>query len=775
MPRNEADTRADLVDPVLHRLGWGVAEGTRINREYRIAPGRLLSGGRRAKALKADYLLWHNNRKIAVIEAKAEGLPLTEGLGQAKDYATKLGVRFTYATNGHGFYQVDMDTGVEGEISEFPSPGDLWRKTFGGESDWKRRLLDIPFETMGGSHLGRYYQESAVEAVVSAIADGKKRILVTHATGTGKTFVAFQVAWKLFQGRWNLGGAAGRSPRILFLADRNTLADQAYNQFSPFPEDALVRIKPSEIRKKGTTPTNGSVFFTIFQTFMSGTDDQGNPQPYFGEYPADFFDFIVIDECHRGAANDESEWRGILEYFSGAVQLGLTATPKREENVDTYRYFGDPVHVYSLKDGINDGFLTPFRMRQIKTSLDEYEYTEADAVIEGEIEAGRTYTEADFNRIIEIKAREAARVKIFMDEIIQSQKSIVFCANQAHALLVRDLINQYKKSTNPNYCVRVTADDLEIGDQFLRDFQDNEKSIPTVLTTSKKLTTGVDARNVRNIVLMRPVKSLIEFKQIIGRGTRLFEGKEYFTVYDFVKAYEHFSDPEWDGDPEGGDDPTTPKHSPTPRIQSTEPREPYEPPLRVRVKLADGKDREIKHTASTTFWNEDGQQVTAHEFLEQLFGELPEFFSNEEELRTLWSNPDTRQQLLTGLAERGFAADQLHDMQRLIDAERSDLFDVLAYVRFASPTQTRDERARRARSSVGSALPDRQRAFIDFVLDQYIIEGVGELSTDKLPPLLELRYGGVSDAIDELHIDAAMIRQLFTDFQRYLYAEPVAS
>ena len=332
---------------------------------------------------------------------------------------------------------------------------------------------------------------------------------------------------------------AARRPRILFLADRNILADQAYNSFSAFPEDALVRIAPDDIRKKGRVPKNGSVFFTIFQTFMSGPPKDGHPSPYFGEYPPDFFDFIVIDECHRGGANDESNWRGILEYFAPAVQLGLTATPKRKDNVNTYEYFGEPVYVYSLKEGINDGFLTPFRVKQFATTLDEYRYTSDDNLIEGEIEAGKLYEEKDFNRIIEIEARERYRVKLFMDSINQREKTLVFCANQAHALAVRDLINQMKSaSTDPNYCVRVTANDGERGEQFLRDFQDNEKSIPTILTTSQKLSTGVDARNVRNIVLMRPINSMIEFKQIIGRGTRLYDGKDYFTIYDFVKAHQ---------------------------------------------------------------------------------------------------------------------------------------------------------------------------------------------------------------------------------------------
>ncbi len=370
------------------------------------------------------------------------------------------------------------------------------------------------------------------------------------ATGTGKTFIAFQLAWKLFQSRWNTSLQPIRRSRILFLADRNILANQAYNSFSAFPDDALVRIDPEAIKKRGRVPKNGSIFFTIFQTFMTGRDAAGNPTPKFSDYPPDFFDFIIIDECHRGGASDESTWRGILEYFSPAVQLGLTATPKRANNADTYAYFGEPVYTYALKDGINDGFLTPFKVRQIETNLDKYIYSTEDELIEGAVEEARIYTEPDFNRIIEIVERERYRVQLFMEEIDQNQKTLVFCANQDHALAVRDLINQMKISSEPNYCVRVTADDGKLGEQHLSTFQDNEKTIPTILTTSQKLSTGVDARNVRNIVLMRPINSMIEFKQIIGRGTRLFDGKDYFTIYDFVKAYEHFNDPEWDGEPQ---------------------------------------------------------------------------------------------------------------------------------------------------------------------------------------------------------------------------------
>jgi type I restriction enzyme R subunit len=556
---NEAETRAELIDPALRAAGWGVVDGSRVLREYAIAPGRIEGRQdgqvRRGRGLTADYVLMYRNTKLAVIEAKAWDQPLTQGVGQAKDYASKLAVRFAYASNGQGLYGIDMQTGKEGETASYPTPEELWARTFAEANAWRDAFAAVPFEDKGGSHPSRYYQDVAVERVLGAVAESRKRILLTLATGTGKTFIAFQIAWKLFHSRWNLsavgaGSAYGaRRPRILFLADRNILANQAYNAFSAFPEDALVRIEPGDIRKKGKVPKNGSLFFTIFQTFMSGPPKEGKPSPYFGEYPPDFFDFIVIDECHRGGANDESTWRDILEYFAPAVQLGLTATPKRTDNVDTYNYFGEPVYVYSLKDGINDGFLTPFRVKQIQTTLDEYVYTADDTLVEGEIEAGKRYEEADFNRIIEIKEREKKRVEIFMGQINQSEKTLVFCATQAHALAVRDLINQCKRSADPNYCQRVTADDGELGEQYLRDFQDNEKAMPTILTTSQKLSTGVDARNIRNIVLMRPINSMIEFKQIIGRGTRLYDGKDYFTIYDFVKAHHHFNDEEWDGEP----------------------------------------------------------------------------------------------------------------------------------------------------------------------------------------------------------------------------------
>ncbi|MGN5224216.1 EcoAI/FtnUII family type I restriction enzme subunit R [Aeromonas veronii] len=800
--KNEAETRSDHIDPILVAAGWGVTPGSRIRREYPITLGRLEGNGKRGKALSADYVLEYRNTKLAVVEAKAWDKPLTAGVGQAKDYASKLAIRFTYSSNGQGIYAIDMETGKEGETLTFPSPDELWNATFALQNRWWDRFTAVPFEDKGGYWQGRYYQDIAIERVLKAISKGDDRILLTLATGTGKTFIAFQLAWKLFHSRWNLNdwkseGEPARRPRILFLADRNILANQAFNDFSAFPEDALVRISPDEIRKKGRAPKNGNVFFTIFQTFMTGTDTEGKPAPVFGDYPADFFDLIIIDECHRGGANDEGNWRDILNYFKPAVQLGLTATPKRKDNVDTYAYFGEPVYTYSLKEGINDGYLTPFRVRQHATTLDEYIYTSDDQVVEGEVERGRVYTEQEFNRIIEISAREKKRVEIFMNEIDQSQKAIVFCATQDHALAVRDLINQMKKSSSADYCHRVTADDGALGEQWLREFQDNEKSIPTILTTSQKLSTGVNARNVRNIVLMRPVNSMIEFKQIIGRGTRLFEGKDYFTLHDFVKAHHHFSDPEWDGEPlppevceSCGTSPCScekvpPKPCPVcdqrPCVCLKEPEPEYQCEVcgnkpctcqkkgKIKIALADGKARKIQHMSATSFWHPDGSPMSAAEFMEDLFGKLPEFFKDEDELRTIWSEPGTRKKLLDGLAEKGFGIDQLTEMQKVIEAEQSDLFDVLAYVAYADDPMTREERAAQAEAMLGQEFDSKQQAFLSFVLGHYVKEGVTELDDTKLGPLLKLKYNNaLADAFADLG-SADVVRRAFVGFQKYLY------
>ena len=791
MSRNEADTRADLIDPKLKQNGWGEVEGSYIRREV-ICPGRIMTGGKRGTQVSSDYVLVYQGRKLAVVEAKKEDLSYTEGVRQAKDYATRLKCRIAYATNGHEIYQMDMVTGEESLVDDYMSPEQLWDYTFGGSSSsiepgfasvWRKRFAGIPFDTKSGSWTPRYYQENAINAALEVVAQGGNRILLTLATGTGKTAISFQIAWKLFNSRWSLSSQktpdeGGTRPRILFLADRNILANQAFNDFGAFGDNALARIEPSEIRRKGRVPKNASVFFTIFQTFMSGKDDEGRDAPYFGEYPSDFFDLIIIDECHRGGANDESSWRDVLDYFSPAVQLGLTATPKRNDNTDTYRYFGDPVYSYTLKEGVNDGFLTPFKVHPIVGTMDEYLYTPGDGVIvEGEPEPGRLYKEGDFNRIITIPAREQRRVEYWMDKINPKEKTIVFCGTQQHAGIVRDYINQYATkqgwSNNSNYCVRVTATDGAAGETDLKIFQDNEKTIPTILTTSRKLSTGVDARNVRNIVLMRPCNNMIEFKQIIGRGTRVYEGKDFFTVYDFVKAHYNFADPEWDGEPLEPDNPggsgTGPGGEPPKPGGETPPDDPPPTSEKIVIKLSDGKTREIKHVSSVMYWSPEGKPITAREFVEQMFDDLPRFFENEDQLRDIWSIPDTRQKLLADLAEAGYDDEKLDGMKELIDAKDSDVYDVLAYVAYQAETRTRSDRVSIASSSIRQAFADpKQLEFINFILDKYIEDGVNELATSNIKSLATLKYDSVTDAARVLG-SASVIKEPFVGFQKYLY------
>lgn len=769
---NEAETRAEYIDPKLKQSGWGEVEDSKILREYRFTDGRIQVGGTRSKPEIADYILVYKNKKIGVVEAKQEDLQPTEGVTQAKVYAEKLGIDYAYSTNGKQIYQICMSTGKEEFVDKFPTPEELWNATFTDQNEWKTKFNNVPFENVNGTKSPRYYQELAVNKTMDSIAENKNRILLTLATGTGKTFIAFQIAWKLFQTRWNLKKDGSRQPRILFLADRNILADQAYNAFSAFPEDALIRINPLDIRKKGGVPTNGSIFFTIFQTFMSGP----NNTPYYGDYPADFFDFIIIDECHRGGANDESNWRSIMNYFSPAVQLGLTATPKRKDNVDTYKYFGEPIYTYSLKQGIHDGFLTPFKVRRVQTTLDEYVYTSDDEIVEGEVEQGKVYTEADFNRVIQIMERERKRVQILLDEIDQKDKTLVFCASQDHALAVRDLINQMKESTDPNYCVRVTANDGLRGEQYLREFQDNEKTIPTILTTSQKLSTGVDARNVRNIVLMRPVNSMIEFKQIVGRGTRLYDGKDFFTIIDFVDAYKLFSDPEWDGEPIEPTTYETPKREkpdvvrePVDVIYGEDEEEEKEKKKIIKIKLSDGKERQIQHMVATSYWGPDGKPISAEEFIKTIYGKLPEFFKSEEELRRIWSNPTTRKAFLDKLADSGYGVDELTSLQKLIDAEKSDLFDVLSYISFAIAPIEREERANTSKGTAFKTLDADQKEFLEFVLSKYIENGYEELDEEKLPVLLNLKYQAIADAVRILG-GVERIRDTFLGFQKVLYS-----
>ena len=774
---NESDTRLHKIDPKLKAAGWGVTEGSRITTEYFFTRGKI-SRSQKGVQKKADYVLIYRGVKLAVVEAKSDELSYAEGVAQAKEYADMLNIRYTYATNGNDIYEMDRQTYEEGFVTSYPSPDELWQRVYGPANEWRDKLNEQPFYSDGVKQ-PRYYQETAVRKVLEGIAKGERRILLTLATGTGKTYIAFQIAWKLFQTRWNLK-KTGTRPRILFLADRNVLANQAMIDFGGFKSDAMVRIKPGSVAKNGEVPTNGSIFFTIFQTFMCGPDDS----PYFGQYPKDFFDLVIIDECHRGGAKDESNWRGILEYFEPAVQLGLTATPRVEQNVNTYQYFTYHAYEYSLKQGIEDGFLTPFRHIKMKSNIDEYQYNPDDEVVSGEVQLGKTYTEGDFyNGNIKIRQRDEARVREFLNGMGETEKGIVFCCTQAHAAEIRDMINAYRRKKG--YCERVTANDGETGETFLEEFKDNEKTIPTILTTSEKLSTGVDAKNVRHIVLLRPVNSMIEYKQIVGRGTRIYDGKYYFTIWDFVGAFSKYNQPDWDGPPicpKCGNNPCTCAKTHKPYIIDTEEtgiqgvrededeiyvsddgkKEPLE------IKLSDGHVRRIKFINDVMFWGADGKPISTQQFIEEMFGRLPDFFSSSDDLHQMWADPDTREALLEKLEEAGYGEDVLKDIRKIIDAEKCDLLDVLEYIAYATTPIERRERAERINDYYES-LPAAQQLFVEYLVGAYIRSGVDELRMNKLKTLLELKFGSVPEGINALG-GAPEARQVFKDFQHRLYA-----
>ena len=770
MKPTEADTRAQYIDPALALSAWGhnLTAGSQILREHYFTDGRMMAGGKRGKKKFADYILVHKNQKLAIIEAKSEDFEPTEGLEQVKDYATLLNIRIVYATNGREIYCFDMATGRGDYVETYPTPDELYQMVNGVQSDIVERAVSEPYYLTGGKS-PRYYQENAITAAVRAIAGGEPRVLLTLATGTGKTFISFQIVWKLFQARWNKRGDERRA-RILFLADRNVLVEQAMGDFNPL-EDEIVRVNGEEIRKRdGRIPTNANIFFSIYQAMVGGADT-----PYYRDYPADFFDLIVIDECHRGGAGEESNWRAVLDYFTAATHLGLTATPKRTDNIDTYNYFGTPKYTYSLRDGIEDGFLTPFKVKKITTTLDTWKHGPGDVVLEGEVDK-EEYTHEDMNRVIVIPAREEALVRIMLREIEQHQKTIVFCMNEAHALMVRDFINKHKVSNDPNYCVRVTASEGAIGDQWLRVFRDNEKTIPTILTTSQKLSTGVDARNLRFVVLMRPVGSMVEFKQIVGRGTRVYEGKDFFTIVDFYDNYTKFDDPEWDGDVECVEETAVatideleklvePKEKTLKDAIDEALAEPVEKKSRIKIQLAPHRTLFMDDMVETLYFDAAGKPVSPEQFLKDLFSKLPDFFTDEDSLRKIWSNQETRNQLIDELANRGFDLDKLLTLRDAFNAGDSDVYDLLRFIAFDKEIISRRERVAHTDLGFKVNLSDKAREFVDFVLAQYEKKGFEELN--DLTNLLNLKYGNTS-VVNEMG-GVEEVRSNFSKLQEGLY------
>ncbi|MDD3506227.1 MAG: DEAD/DEAH box helicase family protein [Sulfurimonas sp.] len=770
MAFSESDTRSKLIDPKIKDNGWSESH---IVREYYFTDGRKLIGGKRGKRYFVDYLLTYKNTNLAIVEAKSEDKDPLDGLQQSINYAEKLRIDFVYSTNGHKIYEHSLCDGKGCWVDDYPTPDELFQRKYGTLKEKEEHTITYPFH-IEGSMKPRFYQQIAIQKTIEAIADGKDRVLLTLATGTGKTYIAFQIVYRLFQSKWNRDGK-DRRPKILFLADRNVLADQAYNTFNPLEKD-IIRLNGKEIKKRGgRVPTNANVFFAIYQSIaenknrnieLSEEDSQDDVTAYYKQYPPNFFDLVVIDECHRGSANDESSWRAILDHFSGAVHLGLTATPKRDDNGDTYRYFGDPIYEYSLKDGINDGFLTPYKVKRIQTNIDEYRFDPND-IITGELEEQIVKLE-QFEKLIVIPKRTELVAKTILENMNPMDKTIVFCVNQSHASDMKIAIDKYKTIKDNHYCVRVTSDEGEIGRNFLEMFQNNDRDIPAILTSSKMLTTGVDAKNVRNVVLTAPIRSMTEFKQIIGRGTRVYEGKDFFTIMDFVGATNLFYDPAWDGTTEPAEDPKPPKE-PTTGDEPKEPQ-PKEPKERVEKVTIDIRGKKLKVIdIETTYVGEDGKPLKTEDYLELLIGVLGKFYNDENGLREIWSNPANRKELLDKLAQMNIDESQLNDLKAIFEAEESDIYDVLAHLSFNMDIKTRNERVLAVENSsfIEKYHNEKAKQFIEFILGRYRKDGVKELDEDKLSDLVKL--SGIERSELKNSFGSYNIRDEYFGLQREIY------
>ncbi|HDQ16475.1 MAG TPA: DEAD/DEAH box helicase, partial [Bacteroidetes bacterium] len=671
-------------------------------------------------------------------------------------------------------------------VEEYPSPDELFYRKYGELQEKERDIITHPFH-IEGDMKPRFYQQIAVQKTIEAIADKKDRVLLTLATGTGKTYIAFQIVYRLFQAKWNKDGT-DRRPKILFLADRNVLADQAYNTFNPLEKD-IIRLNGKEIKKRGgKVPTNANVFFAIYQSIadnknrvveVSDEDSEDDVTGYYRQYPKNFFDLIVIDECHRGSANDESSWRDILNHFSGAVHLGLTATPKRDDNGDTYKYFGEPIYEYSLKDGINDGFLTPYKVKRVQTNIDEYRFDPND-IITGELEK-QIVTLEQFEKEVIIPKRTELIAKTILENMNAMDKTIVFCVNQKHALDMKVAIDKFKLVKDNNYCVRVTSDEGEIGRKFLKDFQNNDKDIPTILTSSKMLTTGVDAKNVRNVVLTAPIKSMTEFKQIVGRGTRVFDGKDFFTIIDFVGATNLFYDERWDGEAvETQSTTTSTKDKDEQKNEENRSDSDYPdtngeddttdetaPKGKVTIDIKGKKLKVID--IETTYVGEDGRPLRTDEYLKFLIGVLGEFYDNEEKLREIWSNPVNRKEMLNKLSDMGIDESQLSDLKQIFEAQESDIYDVLAHISFNVDIKTRSERVIAVENSdfIEKYQIEKAKEFIEFILQRYKKDGVKELDEDKLSDLVKL--SGFDRSELKQSFGTYNIRDEYFELQREIY------
>ena len=791
MAETEADTCRKFVVPRLQKAGWDDPPHA-INEQRTFTDGRIVFVGgtaRRGKQKRADYILrYRSDFPIAVVEAKAPYKNAADGLQQAREYAEILGLKFAYATNGAEIIEIDYTTGEERPIDTFPPPEELWQRQCmaAGMTD-ERAVEKLLTPTYSDSSKPlRYYQETAVNRAVQAVVSGSKRILLTLCTGSGKTAVSSQIAWKLWSARWNTKGAA-RRPKMLFLADRNVLVDDPMaKDFSVF-RDARHKIVG------GYAPKSRDMYFATYQSIAR---DESRPGLY-QAYPQDFFDLVIVDECHRGSARDDSNWREILEWFEPATQIGMTATPRREDNVDTYAYFGDPIYEYSLAQGIEDGFLAPFRVHRVITDYDATGWRPSKGELDryGREIPDAEYHTPDFERLVAIKARTKAIARHlagFMRQTDRFAKTIVFCVDQEHALEMRgalaelntELVKQY-----PDYVCRVTADEGDIGSAHRARFQDVETRSPVILTTSHLLTTGVDAPTCKNVVLARVVGSMPEFKQIIGRGTRLRTdyGKLAFNIIDYTgTATEKFADPDFDGvpaheqedviDQEGavintsitcGPEPDS--HDPSPGADATLPPEGIDGNGLRRKYYVDGGEVEVvKHLVYEL--DSEGRKLACRQLTDYTAEKLRTLYLNASDLRTDWLDPRRRAEIVDRLLEKGV---DMETLAEAVDRPEADPFDLLCHLAFHTPLRTRRERASRMKQEETAFFKrygPAAREVLDAMLEKYAEHGSVLF---KLPDILQIPpisgWGNVIEISDRFG-GADQMRKAVAEMQKRLYA-----
>lgn len=786
MSNNEADTCRKFVVPKLQAVGWD-NDPHSIAEQRTITDGRVVPVGKgfiRKPPKRVDYLLRHSRDfPIAVVEAKASYKSAADAVQQARAYAEMLGLKFAYATNGHDIIEIDYFTGSETRVPDFPLPADLWQRYLAGSGITQPEQvaqLDAPYNNVGGK-APRYYQQIAINRTIEAILRGKKRVLLTMATGTGKTVVAFQICWKLWSSRWNRTGEH-RKPRILYLADRNILIDDPKDKtFAPFG-DARYKIEGGEVIQ------SREMYFAIYQALAEDERREG----LFRNYPPDFFDLIIVDECHRGSAREDSSWRVILEHFKPAFQLGMTATPLRDDNRDTYRYFGNPVYEYSLRQGIEDGFLAPYRVHRVVTGWDAAGWRPSREELDryGRAIPDDEYQTKDFERVVALRARTQAIAKHlteFLKKTDRMAKTIVFCVDQEHAAEMREALvnlNSDMVARFPDYVARVTANEGLIGRGHLSRFQDVDKETPVILTTSQLLTTGVDAPTCKNVVLARVVGSMSEFKQIIGRGTRLRDdyGKLWFNIVDYTgTATRMFADPAFDGDPVRITEEEVDEDGNTTRKTETDTGgEPngdvgdgpiiYDPPpdAEPRKFYFDGGQVEIvAHLVHEL--DPNGKQLRVVKYTDYAAESVRSLARTSADLHSCWADADKRSEIIQALAERGVDFGELIDQAKQPEA---DPFDLLCHLAFNAPLRTRRERAQRLKSERQNFFEKysaEARQILDELLEKYAEHGDAQFLLPDVLHVPPISGHGQPSEIIRLFGGPDQLRQAVNELQGLLY------